>query len=148
MVIENADSYIIACSNKISIMMKSLVFLLITATLTISCENYNEDVFEVVGSYDTSIIGLPGSFDMIVASDSGDNILIEAPFDGSVIDVISADLDCVTCEFKEIDIERQELDGNIKIWGRGLYSYGTIQLDYEMDIDGVRSTFIMIGSRL
>ncbi len=128
-------------------MKKSIIYLLLITSLASSCEDYNEDIFEIVGTYDANIIGVPGAFDMVVASDFGDNILIKAPFDGAVIDVISADIDCEVCEFKEIDIDRQEVDRNVIIWGRGLYSYGTIQIDYEMEIDGVWFEFTMIGTR-
>jgi len=123
-----------------------LIYICISLTF-ISCEEYNEDVFEIVGTYDGNTIGFNDSFIITIASDYRDDIIIEAPFDGQIYDVVIADVDCEDCDLKEIDIDWQEVDRNVYIQGTGAYSFGTIQIDYEIEIFGVSSTYTMIGSK-
>lgn len=122
--------------------------LLFTFCITlISCEDYNDDIFEIAGVYQASLIGENGSFNMPISIDYGDNITIEAPFDGSVWDIVYADVDCTACEIKDIEIEEQQLDEGVFIEGYGAYSYGTIQLDYVMYIYGDAYDFTLIASK-
>lgn len=127
--------------------MNKLIILVITLITLLSCEDYNQDVFEIAGVYQASVIGTNGSFNMPISIDFGDNITIEAPFDGSVWDIVYADVDCTDCEIKDIEIEEQQLDEGVFIEGYGAYSYGTIQLDYVMYIFGDVYEFTLIGSK-
>lgn len=120
---------------------------LILSFLLISCEKYDSDTFEIAGVYEASIVGLNGSFNMPISIEYGDDIIIEAPFDGTVWDIVYADIDCSDCDIKDIDIQWQELDDGVSISGRGAYSFGTIQLDYEMTIFGEVYVFTLIGSK-
>lgn len=111
-----------------------------------ACQEYDPFVFEMVGNYDSVIVGDPNGFTLTVSSDYDDNILIEAPFDGSVWDIVEADVDCEACELKEIDIDRQDLSRDISIEGRGAYSFGTIQLDYTIWIGRDAFDYTIVGS--
>lgn len=121
--------------------------LLSLSLLFISCDEYDSDTFEIAGVYEARIVGLNGSFSMPISIEYGDELVIEAPFDGTIWDIVYADVDCNDCEIKDIDIEWQELDNGVSISGRGAYSYGTIQLDYEMTIFGEEFYYTLIGSK-
>lgn len=117
------------------------------ALLFCSCEKYDSDTFEIAGVYEASIVGINGAFNMPISIEYGDDIIIEAPFDGTVWDIVYADVDCNDCEVKDIDIEYQELENGVFISGTGAYSYGTIQLDYEMSIFDEEFYFTLIGTK-
>lgn len=122
-------------------MICSLLFLFI------SCEEYDIDTFEVAGLYQARIVGLNGSFEMPITIEFGDELTIEAPFDGTIWDVVYADIDCNDCEIKEIYIDRQRLEDGVFISGSGAYSYGTIQLDYDMSIFDENFSYSLVGSK-
>lgn len=126
---------------KYSILVFSLLITLF------SCEDYNEDIIEIAGIYQASLVGANGSFDMPISIDYGDNITIEALFDGSVWDLVYADVDCTDCDVKEIDIREQQLDEGVFIEGFGVYSFGTIQLDYLMYIYNEEYQFTLVASK-
>lgn len=122
--------------------------LIFTLCLTLmSCQEYNDDIFEIAGVYQANLIGESGSFNMPISIEYGDNIIIEAPFDGSVWDIVYADVDCTDCDIKEIEIEEQQLDDGVFIEGFGAYSYGSIQLDYVMYIYGDAFEFTLVASK-
>lgn len=127
-------------------MKYSVVVFSLLITL-ISCEEYNEDIIEIAGIYQASLVGVNGSFDMPISINYGDNIAIEAPFDGFVWDIVYADVDCTDCDVKEIDIEEQQLGEGVFIEGSGVYSFGTVQLDYVMYIYNEEYYFTLIASK-
>lgn len=131
---------------KKKIMKYSIVVFLVLISM-VSCDDYNDEIFEIAGVYQASIVGDRGSFDMPISIDYGDNIIIEAPFDGSVWDIVYADIDCTTCDIKEIKIEEQQLEQGVFIQGYGAYSYGSIQLDYSMLIFNDEYEFTLIATK-
>lgn len=124
-----------------------IIYTFIALSLCLACQDYNDDIFEIAGVYQANIIGETGTFEMPISVDFGDNITIEAPFDGEVWDIVTADIDCTDCEIKDIDIEPQRLDNEVFIEGTGAYSYGTIQLDYVMEIFGDEFYFTLVASK-
>ncbi len=115
--------------------------------LLVSCQEYNDYLVEMVGIYDGRLVGDNQIFDVVVSIDNRDDVRIEAPFDGEIIDLAVVDVDCVDCEIKELNIEEQYLDENVSIIGSGFYSFGTIQLDYTMYILGDAYDFSLVAVR-
>ena len=126
-------------------MKKSI--LLITLLAMVSCEDYTEELAEMVGFYSASIVGDSQVFDMVVSLENGDNINIESFFDGEYWDEVSADVDCEYCEIKRIAIVEQLLEEDVYISGEGYYSEGTIQLDYTISVFDVAYDYTLVGSR-
>lgn len=101
--------------------------------LFIACEKYDEDVVQISGLYHANVLGISGPHTISVAYDRGDEIVIEAPFDGYEWIYIYADVDHQKDFIKEIDIHEQQIGPGIFIWGEGFYQEGTIQLDYTIE---------------
>jgi len=112
-----------------------------------SCQEYREELTEMVGLYSASLVGNNEVFDAVISIESGDDIRIEALFDGEYWDTVLADVDCIDCEIKDIDIYEQYLGEDVFIYGKGYYSYGTIQLDYTMSIFGEEYEYSLVGTK-
>lgn len=129
--------------------MKTSTFclLLLCFTFLTSCDDVDDRVIEIVGVYDSNIIGVTDFFSMSISALGNDDLLIEAPFDGDVWVVIDVDVDDKDGLVKDIDIHRQDLGGGVSIWGDGFYTEGTIQLDYTMQFGNDRIDFTLIGQK-
>lgn len=126
--------------------MKKFTLLILLISL-LSCQDYDQDLIEIAGVYEASVVGVATPFSMVVSADYGDNILIEAFFDGEIWDVVEADVDCLDCDVKDISIPFQNLERDVFIEGEGFYSDFTIQLDYRMTIFGVVYDYTLVGSK-
>ena len=127
--------------------MKYLI-LLCLGLFIISCEKYDEDVLPVIGVYEANIVGEGGPFSISVSSDFGNNILIDAPWDGENWFVAEAR---VTNEFdfeKDLRVKNQEIENGVRLSGDGIFFDYSIQLDYTIRIDGVRHDFTLVGTKL
>jgi hypothetical protein len=114
----------------------------------VGCEEpFDDAVTEVLGIYDANVVGVSPLFDLSVSLVHGDNIRIEALFDGDVWSVVDADLNRLDQFVKDIDIYNQSLGGGVYIKGEGFYSNGTIQLDYTMQFGNEFYDFTIIGSK-
>ena len=113
--------------------MRNFILLILLAFSINSCEKYDEFVLEITGLYEGNVVGITGPHTLSISYDRGDNIVIEAPFDGFVWSYIYADVDHQEDRLKEIDIYEQEIGPGIFIWGEGSYFDGTLQLDYSID---------------
>ncbi len=135
--------------NKVSMKNKLILVGLAVLSMTfLSCEDdFNDHIIEVLGVYDANVVGLTPIFDMSVSSIQGDDIAIEALFDGEVWSVVEADIDGVENFVKDIDIRRQVLGPGVEIWGDGFYSDRTIQLNYTMKFGSELFDFVIIGSK-
>ena len=122
-----------------------LAIIIITIT---SCEKYDEDFFQITGIYDARVVGLTGPHDIGISYDNGDNIVIEAPFDGFVWIAVYADVDNQDEAVKQIDIHWQEIGPGIFIEGEGAYLNGSLQLDYTIDFTTEIIDFRIVGSQL
>jgi len=129
--------------------MKNFIYLLgfLSTILLISCDPYDEDILPIVGSYEANIIGLVGSFDMAISTTGGDNIRIDAPFDGFDYYLVDADIDNEEEWRKEIDIDRQEIAPDVYIEGRGVYFDYSIQLDYSIEDFTGEYDFTLVASQ-
>lgn len=128
--------------------MKVYLFLIFPLLFGVSsCEKYRDDVLPVAGVYEANVIGIAGPFSMSISIDHGDNILIEAPFDGEHWEVIVADIDTEYGEHMDIDIDHTELSSHVFIDGDGFYLNGDIQLDYDITIDGISRHYTIVGSK-
>ena len=129
-------------------MKKFLYTLTICSTLFLfACEEYNENILPIVGTYEASIIGVGGPFDMAISTTGGDNIRIDAPFDGFDYFLVDADIDDEEQLRKEIDIDRQEVAPNVFIEGRGVYFDFSIQLDYTIEDQFDEYDLTLVGSQ-
>lgn len=127
--------------------MKYILLFLGGLMIFSSCERYDEDVIEISGLYDATVLGISGPHTISVAYDRGDNISIEAPFDGVQWAIIRADVDHQQDRIKRIDIFEQEIGPGVFIWGEGSYFEGTLQLDYTIDYGIGLSDFRILGNQ-
>lgn len=129
--------------------MKNFIYTLsiLSSVFLFACEPYDEDILPIVGSYEANIIGLTGSFDMAISTTGGDNIRIDAPFDGFEYFVIDADIDDEEEWRKRIDIDRQEIAPDVYIEGRGVFFDYSIQLDYTIEDFSGEYDFTLVGSQ-
>ena len=127
--------------------MQKFILLLMLAIGVMSCEKYDEDVLGITGLYDANIIGWSGPHTISVAYDRGDEIIIEAPFDGFVWGEASADVDDQGDEVKRIQIYDQEIGPGVFIYGEGSYFNGTLQLDYTLDFGVEIIDYRLLGSQ-
>lgn len=128
--------------------MKKILLPLLLITGFYSCTDYSQEVYPVIGFYDARVVGVTGTFEMNISADWGRRVLIDAPFDGDVWDVVEARIDEPDSDYaQDIDIPHQTLADGVEIWGDGVYYNGTIQLDYKMRIYGDKIAFKIIGSQ-
>lgn len=129
--------------------MKKVLYTLIilSSFLLTACEEYNEDILPIVGSYEANIIGVSGPFNMAISTTGGDNIRIDAPFDGIDYFLVDADIDNEQERRKEIDIDYQEIAPNVFIEGRGVYFDFSIQLDYTIEDPSGVYDLTLVGSQ-
>ncbi len=128
---------------KISILSILLIGLILT-----SCEKYQEPILPVVGVYEANVVGVGGPFSISISVDFGDNILIDAPWDGEYWNVVEAE---VRDEFefeKRIRIFDQVLADGTRIYGEGIFFDYTIQLDYTVRYGGERYDYTIVGTKL
>ncbi len=123
------------------------IFIMISLFL-VSCEKYQDEVLPVVGVYEANVLGVAGPFSLSVSVDYGDNLRIEAPWDGEVWDIVEANLQNEADFKKFINIRDQRLDEGVRIWGEGVFYDYTIQLDYTIRIDGVSEHYTIVGTKL
>ena len=129
--------------------MKGLFYLLIMAAIFLaSCDDIDERIYPVVGIYRAHVLGVAGPFDLIISTESGDNVLMEAPFDGFEWYIVKADIDNQDKKVMDIDIPSQDIGGGIRISGNGFYNDGTVELSYTVDFGNEKLRYKLIGTRL
>lgn len=122
---------------------------LVLLLFTTSCEEIEPEVLSVVGVYEAHVQGVSGPFSMSITADRGDDIIIEAPFDGFEWSTIIADTDEEDDFSLDIKIKDQDLFPGAFIEGNGFFFDGSFQLDYTIEFDnGDRLNFTMVGSRI
>jgi len=129
--------------------MRNFIYLLTfcSSIFLFACEEYDEDILPIVGTYEASIIGVTGPFNMAISTTGGDNIRIDALFDGFDYFLVDADIDDEEQRRKEIDIDYQEIAPNVFIEGRGVYFDFTVQLDYTLEDPSGVYDFTLVGSQ-
>lgn len=113
----------------------------------VSCLEYDEAVLPMIGTYESNIVNVDGPFIISVTADYGDNVWIEAPFDGEFWTTIYADIDNEDEEVKNIDIDFQEISPGEFISGSGIYFQNSIQLDYIISYRDVDFEYTLVGSK-
>ena len=127
--------------------MKKILLVILIVGLFTACERWDEDVLEMTGIYEGNVVGVTGPHTMSISYDRGDEIVIEAPFDGFVWVQVFADVDDQEENIKDIDIYEQEIGPGIWIWGNGSYFRGTLQLDYTIDFGREIVDFRILASQ-
>jgi hypothetical protein len=121
----------------------------ITVLLTSSgCEQYYDNrVLPITGVYEGSIIGFPRVFRFDVAANGGDDLVLEAPLDGQIWDVIVIDVDNKDNRRMDLDINFQTLEPGVTINGDGFFIEGRLQLNYTINAFGNRRNFRLIADQ-
>lgn len=130
--------------------MKKLITrlaLLLTISTIFACQDINENVIPLVGTYEGHVMSIAGPFSFNVAYDTGDDLIIEAPFDGIEWLSIYVDIDDEEQDLKFIDIPSQNLGPDIEIWGDGFYFEESIQLEYTIRFGNFEEDYTLIGTK-
>jgi len=123
------------------------LFLSLICLTSIACEDYNERLVPLIGVYDGQVVGVSNLFSFSVSLDAGDDVLIDAPFDGLNYTVLDVRVNRQEEEIMELEFCDQALDSNAFICGSGIYSFGTLQLDYEIDNGLFVETFTLVATK-
>lgn len=129
-------------------MTRVLLLLCFSSLLFSACSDVDEDILPLVGIYRAHVVGVAGPFDLIISTDRGDNVIIEAPFDGFEWFIISADIDNQTERTVDIDISNQEIAPFTNIKGDGFFRDGTIELRYAIKQNGQWVNFKLVGTKI
>lgn len=128
-------------------MLRILLSTIILSVSFSSCQDIDEDIIPVVGIYRAHVLGVAGPFDMIIGTDGGDNVIIEAPFDGIDWYTTLADIDNQKESIMDININNQEISTGTKMKGSGFFKNGTIEIKYTITIEGKRSDYTIVGTK-
>ncbi|MFZ1751204.1 MAG: hypothetical protein WAU01_13460 [Saprospiraceae bacterium] len=128
-------------------MIRTLLFLTVGFFSLSSCTDIDENILPVIGIYRTHVVGLAGPFDLIITTDRGDNVIIEAPFDGFDWYTIRADIDNQTERTMDIDIRNQDIARFTNLKGNGFFRDGTIELRYSINFDGKVVDYKLVGTK-
>jgi hypothetical protein len=128
--------------------MKKLALLsALAVVLLTACEKYEEEIMPIVGLYEANITGVAGPFTMSIASDYGDNIIIEAPWLDDNWTLVDADVDEESFYRMRIDIPRQSIGDGLKIYGEGIYQDYSLQIDYTIEDGFDLYHYILVGTK-
>ncbi len=128
--------------------MKIFTFIILSFSLLFSCGEIDEEILPIVGVYEANVIGVNGPFSISITADSGDDIFIEAPFDGHKWEIIPADIDDKGEPKMEIEFFETEIAPGVFIDGEGFFYDYTIQLNYEIEVNGHVDRYTIIGTKL
>lgn len=125
----------------------TLLCMFLVLTFHLSCEVYDEDVVELIGSYEGHVATVSGPFSFNVIYDAADNLIIEAPFFGSDYTIISVDIDQEEQFVKSIDVPTQLLFPGVEIFGSGFYVDRSLQIDYVIREGSIEQSFTLVGTK-
>jgi hypothetical protein len=129
-------------------MKKGLLLIIVLAVFgTVSCELYDERVLPIVGIYEGQVVGVSAPFRFNVSAKSGDRLLLDAPLDGEIWDVITIDIDNKDSQRMNINIRNQPLEEGVSVKGNGFFMHGTIQLNYTINVQGERRSYKLVGQQ-
>ncbi|MBK8347566.1 MAG: hypothetical protein IPL08_08025 [Saprospiraceae bacterium] len=129
-------------------MIRLLLFTILSATVLSSCYDIDEAILPVVGIYRAHVVGVAGPFDLIISTNGGDNVIIEAPFDGIDWYTVKADIDNQHERTMDIRVGNQEIAPFTKMKGTGFFRDGTIELRYSINFDGEWIDFKLVGTKI
>ncbi|HRD08259.1 MAG: hypothetical protein U0V54_06820 [Saprospiraceae bacterium] len=127
--------------------MKTHFPIILFALFISSCQGIDDEVLPIFGVYDAHVVGISGPYSINISAAGGDDILIDAPFDGEDWYVVRADIDESSQAKWKIDINRQQLSPGVEIWGEGFYYRDVVQLDYTVQYFGQNFDFRMIAEK-
>ena len=126
--------------------MKRIFYMMILCAFTAAgCEWYDERVLPIVGIYEGQVVGLTAPFSFNVSAKGGDRLLLDAPLDGEIWDVITLDIDNQGDPVMRVSIPHQPLEEGVTIRGNGFYQNGTLQLNYSITVFGQKRNFKLVG---
>lgn len=128
-------------------MSRFLPILLLISVAFTSCQRIDEDILPLVGIYRAHIIGVAGPFDLIIGTDRGDDVIIEAPFDGSDWYTVVADIDNQDKSIMDINIHNQDISSGVKMKGNGFFQNGTLEIKYNITVSGVKTQYTIVGTK-
>lgn len=128
-------------------MKQKFTFVSAVFLLFVSCTKPSEEILPLVGVYRAHILGVAGPFDLIISTDRSNNIFIEAPFDGAEWYIVKAKVSNTEREIKDIKISSQDLDCCTSVSGSGFHLDRTIELNFTLRKDGVKSNFKLVGTK-
>jgi hypothetical protein len=129
-------------------MIRVLLFSVLAVILFSSCQEIDENILPVVGIYRAHVVGVAGPFDLIISTERGDDVLIEAPFDGFDWYTLTADIDNQTERTMDFNIRNQQIAPFTDIKGTGFFRDGTIELRYSINFDGETVNFKVVGTKI
>ncbi len=139
------NSYDKKGTNMIRALLLSSIFAL---TLT-SCMDIDDEILPVVGVYRAHVVGVSGPFDLVVSTDSGDDILLDSKLDGYEWYVAKADIDNQDKSVMDIDIFDQNIAPGTFIKGEGFFRDNTIELRYSIDFgNGEIVNFKLVATKI
>ncbi len=128
--------------------MNKLYLVLPLVLCLFSCQEYDEDVVPLVGTYEAQVVAVSESFTMAISYDANDDIFIDALFNGIDWGTISADIDNEEDDLKRIDIREQALGNAAFIEGEGFFLDNSIQLDYTISYPSEDIEYTLVASKL
>jgi hypothetical protein len=129
-------------------MIRVLLFSVLAVISFSSCQEIDENILPVVGIYRAHVVSVAGPFDLIISTKRGDDVLIEAPFDGFDWYTLTADIDNQTERTMDFNIRNQQIAPFIDIKGTGFFRDGTIELRYSINFDGETVNFKVVGTKI
>lgn len=129
-------------------MVRTLLFAVLMNLTFSSCYDFDENILPVVGIYRAHIVGVAGPFDLIISTERGDDVIIEAPFDGDDWYTVKADIDDQTERIIDFDINNQQVAQGIMMKGDGFFVNGTIELRYTMKFGNETLNFKLVGTKI
>lgn len=128
--------------------MKQFLLFPLVIVLFSGCYSIDENILPVVGIYRAHIVGVAGPFDLVISTAGGDDVLIEAPFDGDFWYTVKSDIDNQDERIIDFRIGNQQIDRSIEMRGKGFFVNNTIELRYTIDYGNESVNFKLVGTKL
>lgn len=128
-------------------MRKIALLAVLSLFIFTACEKYEEEIMPIVGLYEANISGVAGPFTMSIASDWGDNVIIEAPWLDDNWSLVDADVDEESYYRMRLDIPRQNIGGGLKIYGEGVFQDYSLQIDYTIEDGFDLYHYTLVGTK-
>ena len=128
--------------------MKQLLLFPFLLTIVSGCYDIDEEILPVVGIYRAHIVGVAGPFDLVISTAGGDDVIIEAPFDGDFWYTVRSDIENQDERIMDFRIGNQQIDRDINMRGKGFFVNNTIELRYTIDYGNESVNFKIVGTKL
>lgn len=128
--------------------MKRFLLFWSVIVLFSGCYDIDEDILPVIGIYRAHIVGVAGPFDLVISTAGGDDVIIEAPFDGDYWYTVRSDIDNQQERIIDFQIHSQQVDRDIQMRGKGFFVNNTIELRYTMEFGNKPVNFKIVGTKL